>query len=389
MNTRPKNTAKDSTIARFRGLRTDGTERWEGRFSVADPQRPGCRQWHQRSGFKTKTDAEKWAKVEQAQFLSGAKVPEDRRRTGVTFAIAADEWLRWVAEDRNRKPSTLRDYRSVVEHHLKPAFPGDLRDVTTARIERWLNNLDTSPRTRNKLLTNLYGVFERARKVYGTPTTNPVADIERPEDEDSGDIARFEPDEVYKLIDAAKTPLDGTIYLTAAFTGLRRGELIALRWRDVDFENEAIRVRASYAAGEETTPKSGKVRSVPMEATVLTALRRWQAAYGSVPGDDDLVFTLSGDYLDGDALGKRYKRARDRAGLRPLTFHDLRHTFGTLAVRRASIFEVQQWMGHADIKTTQRYLHYQPRGDEAKRLSGAFAPTPTGNVVPLRRPDAA
>ena len=70
------------------------------------------------------------------------------------------------------------------------------------------------------------------------------------------------------LVRAADSEQDAAIYLTAAFTGLRQGELIALRWRDVDFAGSAIRVRASYTNGHLTTPKSGKVRSVPMAARV-------------------------------------------------------------------------------------------------------------------------
>ena len=80
----------------------------------------------------------------------------------------------------------------------------------------------------------------------------------------------------------------------------------------------------------------------------------------------------AGGYLDGSALRRRYKRARDAAGLRPLRWHDLRHTFGSLAINYASIVQVQAWMGHADIKTTMRYLHHKSRADEAKVLSQAF-----------------
>ena len=81
-----------------------------------------------------------------------------------------------------------------------------------------------------------------------------------------------------------------------------------------------------------------------------------------------------GSYLDASALRDRYKAALDRAGLRRLRFHDLRHTFGTLAVKRAEIPAVQAWMGHAHVGTTMRYIHRRDRGDEAKLLAEAFAP---------------
>ena len=62
-----------------------------------------------------------------------------------------------------------------------------------------------------------------------------------------------------------------------------------------------------------------------------------------------------------------------RAGLRPLRFHDLRHTFGTRMIAKADIRRVQEWMGHADIQTTMRYLHYAPRAEDARLVEEAFA----------------
>lgn len=115
-----------------------------------------------------------------------------------------------------------------------------------------------------------------------------MAGIEKHRQRSSGDIDVLSPEEVLALVRAAGSVQDAAIYLTAAFTGLRRGELLALRWRDVDFAGQAIRVRSSYAGGRLTTPKSGKVRSVPMAPDVAAAL----AALGRREcwtGDDDLV----------------------------------------------------------------------------------------------------
>jgi len=171
-----------------------------------------------------------------------------------------------------------------------------------------------------------------------------VSDVEKPQARRSGDIEVFSPEEVRALVRVAASEQEAAIYLTAAFTGLRRGVLLALRWRDVDFDGQVVRVRASYAEGALTTPKSGKVRSVQWRRTLrrrlasLSQRRSWTA-------DDDLVFVgPAGTYLDGRALRRRYLTAVKRAGLRPLRFHGLRHTFGTRMIAKADIRRVQEWM---------------------------------------------
>ena len=91
-------------------------------------------------------------------------------------------------------------------------------------------------------------------------------------------------------------------------------------------------------------------------------------------GDDDLVFASEGgDYLSDSALRVRYKAALRRANLRNLRFHDLRHTFGTRMIAKADVRRVQEWMGHSDIQTTMKYLHYAPHADDARLVAAAFA----------------
>jgi integrase len=305
-------------------------------------------------------------------------------RTGVTFSDAAAEWLRFIEEDRERKPSTLVDYRSALKAHLLPAFGSmPLEAITAEEIERWRRSLTgLSNRSKNKLLIQLHGIFRRAQIVWALPA-NPLARVEKHPMRASGDIQVFAPEEVWALVRAAGSPTDGALFLTAAFTGLRMGELLALRWRDVDFAGATIRVRGSYAGGQLTTPKSGKVRAVPMAPDVAAALAQLGRREFWV-GDDDLVFAgEAGGYLDGSALRRRYKDALGRAGLRPLRFHDLRHTFGTRMIAKADIRRVQEWMGHADIQTTMKYLHYAPREEDARLVAEAFAlpPTPDSHTL--------
>jgi integrase len=325
-------------------------------------------------GYFTKRTAEAWLRDRLHAERRGAVT-----RTRVTFAEAVEEWLRYVEQDRDCKPSTLVDYRSVVRR-LLPEF-GELRldQITPERIEAWRSGLGAdrdrplSNRTRNKSLTILGGILERARKVHRLPT-NPARDVEKLRER--WDATRFDfysPEEVAALVRAAASEQDAAIYLTAAFTGLRRGELIALRWRDVDFDRSAIRVSASFANRQLTTPKSGHGRAVPMVPQVAEVLAKLsQREYATA--DDDLVFPGDfGTYLDGSALRRRFVAAQQRAGLRPIRFHDLRHTFGTLAVRGAeSIVELQAWLGHAEVRTTMRYTHYREQKDAAERLAAAF-----------------
>jgi integrase len=328
------------------------------------------------SGYYTKRLAEDWLR----------EVLEDARRgtlpglvrSGATFADAAAEFLRYAEQDRGCKPSTLRDYRSNLEAHLLPTFGAtELESISPAAIDAWRGSLaGLSSRTKNKLLVVMGGVMRRAQHVWGL-ASNPVASVEKHRQRSSSDIDVFSPEEVLALVRAAASEQDAAIFLTAAFTGLRRGELLALRWRDVDFAGSAIRVRASHAGGELTTPKSGKVRSVPMAPNVAEALARLGQRVNWT-GEDDLVFTgVAGDYLDGSALRRRYASALRRGGLRPLRFHDLRHTFGTRMIAKADIRRVQEWMGHADIQTTMRYLHYVPRADDAQLVAQAFDVVPT------------
>ena len=189
----------------------------------------------------------------------------------------------------------------------------------------------------------------------------------------------FSPEEVWALVRAAGSELDGAIYPDGGVHGARGwASCWRLRWRDVDFTGSPSACGRATTAGALTTPKSGKVRAVPMAPDVATALARLGRREAWV-GEDDLVFAgEAGSYLDGSALRRRYKEASSARTLRPLRFHDLRHTFGTRMIAKADIRRVQEWMGHADIQTTMRYLHYAPRAEDAALVAEAFRVSDAG-----------
>ena len=364
----------------FRVDRTRGPA-WYAKYRLPDDRQVQKRlgpAWTERgrppAGYFTKRTAEAWLRDTLDQARRGT-LP-GMVRSGATFADAAAEWLRYVEQERGRKASTLTDYRSVVNAHLLPAFGNEpLERIDTDSIERWLSGLlregKLSRRSLQKMIVLLNGIFRRARKVWKLQH-NPMADVERLPIAKRTDIAFYSPEEVHALVRAAADEQDAALFLTAALTGLRMGELLALRWRDVDFPAQSLRVTASYTAGKLGTPKSGLGRAVPLIDEVATTLARLSQREHWT-GPDDLVFVGQvGQHLDGSALRRRFKKGRDVAGLRPLRFHDLRHTFGSVAIRTADPRELQEWLGHSDFSTTQIYMHYKPRADAARRLSTAF-----------------
>lgn len=126
---------------------------------------------------------------------------------------------------------------------------------------------------------------------------------------------------------------DAEIVRVAAYAGLRRGELIALRWRDVDFTGRKIVVRRTMSGSVEmASTKSRRVREVPLARQTAAALDRLSRREDFTQPTDYVFCSRVGERLDGSALYRRFVRARNAAGLRPLRFHDLRHSFGSLLV---------------------------------------------------------
>ncbi len=351
--------------------------------------------WHAADGPKPDrsylTPKEAQAKLRGMLEHEAARAPSPRTSDGspVTFADAAEAWLAHGERKRNLKRSTLKDYRQVLDAYLLSA-PEDrqqsetpygrasfastpLRDLRSGQVKAWYDGLPYG-RTSEKLLMVVRAVFAHARS-RGWIEQDPSAAVERQPVRYSGDYDFYSREEIDALVNAAASDQDAAVFLTAAMTGLRRGELVALRWRDIDFPGDAVRVRANYSFGQLVTPKSGKVRSVPMVPEVAQALARLSTRELFTADEDPVFAGPAGGHLDASALRRRYVAAVRRAGLRALPFHSLRHYFGSMAVNRASLVQVQSWMGHSHIQTTARYLHSKSQADDAAILARAFAPT--------------
>ena len=165
---------------------------------------------------------------------------------------------------------------------------------------------------------------------------------------------------------------DAELFRIAAFTGLRLGELLALRWEDVGIDARRLVVQRAVSAGIEGPTKSWQARFIPLADPAADAFERLLARGHYTQRDDYVFCSRLGRRLDGSAVRRRFKRARDAAGLRPLRFHALRHAAGSLVARHADARFVQGFLGHSRITTTERYMHAKARPEDVERVNRAF-----------------
>jgi integrase len=278
--------------------------------------------------------------------------------------------------------TTVKDYRGVIDAYLLGEFGDEPLDaITPDTINAYKEKLISDGRLSNRVivrhLTGPHGIFKRAKRVYGLERNPASADlVERPKLIYTGEFDTFAGEEVELLATAAADEQDATIYRTAAFTGLRQGELLALRWADVDFVAGLLHVRRNFTDRREKMPKGKRVRSVPMIPAVVDSLARLKER-GHLSKDDDLAFcNTAGEHLNAWSPRRRYYQALEDAGLRRIRFHDLRHCFGSAAITKLDPYAVQCYMGHQHYSTTQRYLHHRPRPQDARALHEAFGGEP-------------
>jgi len=379
-------------------VRRDGNGRdtWHGKWRV------NGRQVKRRIGAKRRPG--------ERDGLTRAQAEEELRRLIGAAASAApvtdridieEAGRRYVSNMREagRKPSSIKGVESILRVWLVPQLGGRALDAVTPEDVRGLmaamrtgsarrKRGGVGPATIRHAIAGLSAIYSHAMHADRRwATTNPCRAVTLPK-APPGRLRFLTPDELRLTIDRVpagpRAEVDRAVVLAAAMTGLRQGELLALRWRDVDWHAGRVRVVDNYVLGEYVAPKSDtSKRSVPLADDLAGELQRWWQATGE-PVEDQLVF---GDPLTGRPLAKpqllrRYRKALEAAGLdATMTFHELRHTFGTtMASAGVPMRTLQAWMGHADIATTQRYAHYAPNPHEAEWVGRAFQAGPAARV---------
>jgi len=301
--------------------------------------------------------------------------PEER----ITFREAAERYVHHVEHVMGRKASTVQDYRIMINRHLAPHFQATAIDrIKSEDVVSYIaakSRAGLAVKTVTNHLNFAHGVFQFAIK-RGWAISNPVAATDRPRAAQADPDIRFlSSEELEALLQAVPRedvlgPTDYALYALAAMTGLRQGELVALRWRDIDWTAGVVRVRRNYTRGAWGTPKSRRSsRAVPLADRAAAELERHfqRSAYRA---DDALVFCHphTGNPYDASKLRERFYDAMKAADMEErcgrkggITFHSLRHTFGTrMAAVGVPMRTLQEWMGHRDFTTTLVYADFAP-----------------------------
>jgi integrase len=352
----------------------------------------------------------------ERRFRSMQQVEESTPRPEPGAYVPSVDELATSLRERLELRGTRKSYHEACEYmqrvHVSPHLGcRSVTDIATADVEalgRTLLKGGMAPKSVRNILGFLHAVFEHGID-RGWLGENPARRAEKPKRRSSGGnphiqfLSVTELDAVIKAIpDRVVTrapasirrgrrgpapppspdvlgPVLRVVILTAAMTGLRESELLGLRWCDVDWAAQRIRVRNTFVRGEHSNAGKSDLatrRSVPMADRLAGELDRWskRTAYRA---DGDLVFAhpQTGAPLDRSKLSKRFKAACRAAGVREVKFHDLRHTFATrLAASGQPMRTIQEFLGHADSKTTQIYAHYAPSRREVEMVNDAFAP---------------
>ncbi len=339
----------------------------------------------QRRRFKTRKQAERFLtetahQVARGAYVEPAKVP--------TFVEVAEDWFR---SKTDRRPSHVSDLRTRLDKHILPLFGAQKLDrITVASVERFRDSLRDrgyARRTINTILRITSAVFRLAIR-HAQCTKNPLDSVERAvaaakeiksgcgadgrEDEAHPD-AILTPEEIGRLLDAATPGLWRTLIKTAFISGARSGELLGLRWTDLELPKEgsgkiAIRRSLSWARlkGEEIRPRfyppktKAGIRTIGIPAELVSDRRRWKLQ--CPPSTDELVFPApDGRPMHRERLLRQgFYPALRRAQLRAVTFHSLRHSCASVLIKRGvAITDLQHHLGHASPAITlQVYSHW-------------------------------
>lgn len=318
-----------ATIRKLRG-------RWQAQVRRRG-MKPRCK------SFNTKIEAEKWARDLEAQVDRFGSAPDTKILESTTLGQLLERYQREVSPLKRGSVQEIQRIDVLRRHDLayRTMIGLSQQDIASFRDERLQS---VAPSTTVRELAILSHALEVAIRDWGLPLSkNVVKLVRRPviRNERSRRLTGTEEQRLLNGCDGGQTPYLKTLLILAIETGMRRGEILGLRWSDISHNRRVITL---------TMTKNGSSREVPLSQRAFDALTEWK---GCAPVDQSMVFPMTPG-----ALEQAWRRLLMRAGIKSLRFHDLRHEgVSRLFERGLNIIEVSSISGHKELRMLKRYTH--------------------------------
>lgn len=303
--------------------------------------------------FTTQSKAKIWAQKTETEFRERRHFPQQTDREK-TFAQFID---RYIERELPKNPKSQKKQTQILTWwrkklgayfliHISPSMIGELRDELQTEMTR--RGKLRSSSTTNRYLASLSKAFSVSVREYGWMKENPVLKIQRPPEAKARD--RFlDKEEMSQLLKACHESKSSHLYavvLLALSTGARKGELLSLKWEDVDFSRKILTFRNT---------KNGETRVVPLTEDAFACLVKEK---GKRIVFSEYVFPSLCGRKSGD-IKSAWERAVETVGLKDVCFHTLRHTHCSwLAMCGTSTLEIAAILGHKTLSMVKRYAHF-------------------------------
>lgn len=345
----------------------------------------GERKQRTKSGFRTKKEAEAYLNETVARLKTGEHV-EPTKLTLEEYLV--DHWLPIM--QRSVRASTWDSYERTLRTQVIPRIGHvKLQELSASHLDRLYSDLladgarldkrkgGLAPKTVRYIHTTIHKALKDAeRKQLVLRNVAQAADPPRARSAGSAELTTWSGEEVATFLHALRDHRLYAAYLLAASTGMRRGEVLGVRWQDIDFSNKRLAVRHTVTSVDYKitlgTPKTARGRrSIALDPTTVQALkdhrkRQWAERSAMEGGftEQDLVFCkLDGSPIHPDFFSQTFDRTVARLGMRKIRLHDLRHTHATLGLAAGVPPKIMSdRLGHATVAFTQDvYMHAIPQ----------------------------
>ncbi|HFK1761306.1 TPA: tyrosine-type recombinase/integrase [Bacillus cereus] len=351
------------------------TGKWDFVFNIAKDSITGERRQIRRRGFRTKREAYDTLLKLKAEMLTG----EHTGLSKLSYAAYVDEWMK--ERKFHLQETTYEIQKMYLENVIKPRIGHfQLGEIEPIHMQKLVNDLvidvGYSPATVHIIFRIVSASLKKA-KVLKLIDENPTIGITLPKLRKTSNINVWTLEEVNYFIEESKKIKRLTrcyiSFVMAVLTGMRQGEIMGLRWKDIDFENNVIYVRQTLtqtARIKEGAKNNASIRNVHIPVKLVEELKLHQKRiieekkyYQRDYNDYDLIIcTRDGRPMTPRNCRKEFYHLTEKLGLPKIRFHDLRHTHATMLIQQnVNVKLISERLGHTDIQTTlNTYSHVLP-----------------------------